>query len=341
MKTNLRKIIKWTIFTIGAGLVAFAAWNTYDMLTPEIRIEGTITPIADQEGFAPLVLPENTPSSKLFEPTPVPIVVAPKAIIIGKIELEAPVLETEQISVRIAEQKYAQFLVPEEYAAGWHAGSAGIGVVGNTVISGHHNAFGKVFENLHELEIGDEVVLQDEEGSEYTYIISNKMIFPEKDEDLEIRLENGRWIQPTDDERLTLVTCWPEDSNSHRLILVAVPEPDYSLYDEPEPLPDFLEQIDLKTPVALLIVQQTVTPIPLEACRAINTSAFDVNIRQTPSLNADIIGMLEAGTESTCVGRSADSSWIRIFYDGVEGWISTGVVEIPMDVELLPVFDGE
>jgi len=341
MNITIRKIIKWTSFAIGAALVAFALWNTYDMLTPEMRIEGTITPVADQEGFAPMVVPENTPASKLFEPTAVPVVIAPKAIIIDKIELEAPVLETEQISVKIAEQKYAQFLVPEEFAAGWHAGSAGIGAIGNTVISGHHNAYGKVFENLYKLEIGDVIKLQDEEGNIYKYIIANKMIFPEKDEDLEVRLENGRWIQPTDDERLTVVTCWPADSNSHRLILVAVPEPDYSLYDPAPPLPDYLAQIDLKTPVALHLVQQTVTPMPLDACRALNISAFNINIRQNPSLNGDIIGELAAGSESTCVGRNADSSWIRIFFDGVEGWVSSGVVEVQMDIDLLPVFDGE
>lgn len=67
--------------------------------------------------------------------------------------LEAPVTPVEQISIKIDEQDYAQFLVPETFAAGWHAGSAPIGVIGNTVISGHHNAFGSVFKDLKELEI--------------------------------------------------------------------------------------------------------------------------------------------------------------------------------------------
>jgi len=341
MKDILRKIIKWIALSIGATLLALAVWNTYYLLTPEIRIEGTITPAATQNNSAPMDLPKNTPSSQLFEPTEIPVVIAPKAIVIDKIELEAPVLETEQISVKIAEQKYAQFLVPEEFAAGWHAGSAPIGVPGNTVISGHHNAFGEVFKNLYKLEIGDVIKLQDEEGNEYKYIISNRMIFPEKDEDLEVRLENGRWIHPTDDERLTVVTCWPEDSNSHRLILVAVPEPDYSMYDEPPPLPEYLAQIDLKTPIALLLVQQTVTPMPLDACRAVNISSFNVNIRQNATLNGEVIGELAAGAEATCVGRNADSTWVRINLDGTEGWVSTGVVEVQMDIALLPEFEQE
>ncbi len=337
MKVSMRKIIKWGSFFLGVALLGFAAWNAFDVLNPEIRVEGTVTPIADQEGFAPMVLPENTPPSKLFEATQIPIVIEPTSIVIEKIELEAPVLETEQISVRIAEQKYAQFLVPEEYAAGWHAGSAPIGVPGNTVISGHHNAYGSVFKDLVKLEIGDVITLMDGDGQAYKYIIANKMIFPEKDEDLEVRLENGRWIQPTDDERLTVVTCWPEDSNSHRLILVAVPEPDYSIYDEPPPLPDYLAQIDLKTPVALHLVDELSSEMPEKACSAVNISSFGINIRQNPSLNGEIIGQLTAGSEARCIAHNEDNSWVKIQFDGTEGWVSTNVVDMQTAIETLPL----
>jgi sortase A len=40
---------------------------------------------------------------------------------------------------------------------------------------------------------------------------------------LEIRMANAEWLGGTDDERLTLVTCWPQKSNTHRLIIVARP----------------------------------------------------------------------------------------------------------------------
>ena len=39
----------------------------------------------------------------------------------------------------------------------------------------------------------------------------------------EQRLENGEWIQPAGEERLTLVSCWPRDDNSHRIIVIAHP----------------------------------------------------------------------------------------------------------------------
>ncbi len=38
-----------------------------------------------------------------------------------------------------------------------------------------------------------------------------------------IRIANAKYIQPTEDERITLVTCWPYTNNTHRLIIVARP----------------------------------------------------------------------------------------------------------------------
>jgi sortase A len=49
------------------------------------------------------------------------------------------------------------------------------------------------------------------------------MILPERDMDMDTRMENARWILPSTDERLTLITCWPAESNTHRLIVVAQP----------------------------------------------------------------------------------------------------------------------
>jgi LPXTG-site transpeptidase (sortase) family protein len=134
------------------------------------------------------------------------------------IELDAPVGS----SIAVDDTEAVQYLVPEEFAAGWHDNSAALGVIGNTVISGHHNAYGKVFENLEDLENGDEVILMSGD-EEFTYKIARKLILREKDQPLAIRLENARWMLPSDDERITLITCWPKNSNSHRLVLVAVP----------------------------------------------------------------------------------------------------------------------
>jgi len=60
-------------------------------------------------------------------------------------------------------------------------------------------------------------------GKAYTYAVTEKHILKEKGETAEVRLENARWIAPTSDERLTMVTCWPYTSNTHRLVVVARP----------------------------------------------------------------------------------------------------------------------
>ena len=338
MRKLFSRYRKWVFLSIGCVLMIYAAWNTSHIFFPSNEIQITITPVVDQDGFAPIFIPESTHTVKLFQPTPVPVEVIPSQIVIEKIMLEAPVIPVEQISIEIDEQDYAQFLVPETFTAGWHAGSAPIGVIGNTVISGHHNAFGEVFKDLKELDIGDVIKLFSEEGEEFEYIVSNKMILPEKDEQLDIRLDNGRWILPTEDERLTLVTCWPEDSNSHRLIIVAVPSPDYSQFDERPPLPDVIKNIDIKTPVVLRLLAKTVTPSPLDECIARNASQFDVNIRANPSLNGEVIGAVDPGDQATCVAKTENNEWIKVFYNSIEGWISADIVDISLDIELLPVF---
>jgi len=107
-------------------------------------------------------------------------------------------------------------------AAGFHAGSAYPGSTGNTVISGHHNVKGKVFRDLDSVPIGATVILY--VGAQpYRYVVGRKMILADKDVPAEQQQENARWIAPTADERLSLVTCWPRDDNTHRLVVIARP----------------------------------------------------------------------------------------------------------------------
>jgi len=110
-----------------------------------------------------------------------------------------------------------------DYAAGFHRNSALPGWPGNTVLSGHHNIRGKVFARLWELKPGDKVYLYVEEQV-YPYRVEDSFIVPEAGVSEEQRRQNARWIAPTRDERLTLVTCWPPNGNSHRVIVIARPD---------------------------------------------------------------------------------------------------------------------
>ena len=146
----------------------------------------------------------------------------PQRIVIPSIEVDAPVVDVGLSAIESNGDRYYQWQVPAAYEAGWHNTSAPLGEPGNTVLNGHHNIFGEVFGKLVDLEEGSEIVVYDRKTA-HTYTVSEVQILPERDQPFEVRLENASWIQPTQDERLTLVTCWPHTDNSHRLIVVAYP----------------------------------------------------------------------------------------------------------------------
>ena len=186
---------------------------------------------------APAVEPTSTPAdpTPTIEPTPasqsasaptptsadfVPDV--PNRLTIPVLGLDAPV-ETVGWSVKILNgQEVSMWDVPNRFAAGWLKTGARAGERGNTVLDGHHNIAGEVFRDLVELKAGD--TLQLWVGSQSReYIVSLLKILPERGQPISVRLENAKWIQPTSDERVTLVTCWPYTNNTHRLIVVALP----------------------------------------------------------------------------------------------------------------------
>jgi sortase A len=120
--------------------------------------------------------------------------------------------ETNGVLVRIYEVA--------RWAAGWHTNSSLPGWQGNTVLAGHQNAWGNAFRPALSLEPGDFLFVE-AGGITYSYLVVIKEIMPETN--AQERSANGRWIAQTEDERLTLVTCWPPDGNSHRVVIVAIP----------------------------------------------------------------------------------------------------------------------
>lgn len=145
----------------------------------------------------------------------------PTHIQIPAVDLDADVGFATLRDVEVYGKNYQQWVAPD-YVAGWHFTSAVLGEPGNTVIDGHHNINGEVFKNLHLVEKGDEVIISTASG-DFHYSVAAIMILPEKYQSEEVRLQNAQWIQQSDDERVTLITCWPYESNTHRVIVVAFP----------------------------------------------------------------------------------------------------------------------
>lgn len=188
--------------------------------SPTATLTPTVTPT-----FTPTPLPPT--ATPTLTPTPTPTPARPPAhshpthIVIPKIGVDSEVVEVGWTVEKRDEQVLSMWNVAD-YAAGFHRGSAYPGNIGNTVISGHHNIKGEVFRYVADLERGDEVTLYVGEVP-YKYAVEEKFILPDKYVSAEQKRENGKWIRYFPDERLTLVTCWPYESNTHRVIVIAKP----------------------------------------------------------------------------------------------------------------------
>lgn len=187
------------------------------VILPETRLPGEQSAEIGEEKPAPAAQPLSS------APQP-PGPIAPTRLVIPAIGLDAPVQPVGLVTVTQVGQTYMQWQVPDGYAVGWHESSAVPGQPGNIVLNGHHNINGQVFRDLVKLKPGDVITVYAGDRG-YRYLVSERHILLEKGQPLTVRLKNARWIQPTADERLTLVTCWPYASNTHRLIVVARPAP--------------------------------------------------------------------------------------------------------------------
>lgn len=165
--------------------------------------------------------PPNAPLIATPGPFPPPATQPPSRLIIPAINLVSQVVPVGTYFVQQGNYLVRYHQVAE-YAVGWHQDSALPGARGNTVMAGHNNTKGEVFRDLWKLEPGDMVYVE-AEGRIYAYQVALKKIVREIGVPLEQQFENARWIAPTNDIRLTLVSCWPYETNTHRVIIVAVP----------------------------------------------------------------------------------------------------------------------
>ncbi len=171
----------------------------------------------------PPTQPASPPTPPPAAPAPQPPAAAgaPTHVVIESIGIDSDVIP---VGWQVVEQNGQQFSIWQvaDFAVGWHETTAPLGQRGNTVMAGHHNVNGEVFRDLVNIEVGDKVVAYSG-NQKFEYVVELKTIVKEKGEPLEVRQRNAQWIAPTNDERLTLVTCWPYTNNTHRVIVVAKP----------------------------------------------------------------------------------------------------------------------
>ena len=194
--------------------------SSVSTVTPTMTIIAAVTPTATITAS----MPRETTTLPSPTPTPISIIPAhspPEHILVPAIGLDAPVARTIWTIADHNGTQTSAWVIPDD-AAGWHENSALPGHGSNVVLSGHHNLGIEVFRNLVDLEQDDKIILR-ADNRDYYYVVTDRFILPERNVSEEQRRQNAQWIMPTADERITLVTCWPYNDNSHRLIVIAKP----------------------------------------------------------------------------------------------------------------------
>ena len=114
------------------------------------------------------------------------------------------------------------------------------GESGNVVIAGHHNIEGNVFKNislawsddqavveqegirwLSDFLSGRSIIVTDASNQRFEYTVEATYKVADRNVSEAQRLENAKFMAPTSDPTLTLITCWPYRNNTHRIVVVA------------------------------------------------------------------------------------------------------------------------
>jgi sortase A len=185
----------------------------------------TPTPESTRVIPLPVLRPSPTPTPTVPGQPPLPPVptgnTIPTRLVIQSVGIDSEIVPVGWTVVEQGGRQYSIWQVAD-FVVGWHQTTSVLGQPGNTVMAGHHNVKGEVFRDLVNVEVGDNVIVYAGD-QKFEYVVDLKTIVPEKGEPLEVRQRNAQWIAPTDDERLTFVTCWPYSNNTHRVIVVAKP----------------------------------------------------------------------------------------------------------------------
>lgn len=147
----------------------------------------------------------------------------PTRVVIEKLGVDAAI-EPVGPSNKLLGKGAVEWAAPKNRNVGWHDYSGRLGEGANIVLNGHNNIYGGVFRKLYTLAIGDKIWLS-AGAVDRVYVVAEVRRVLEKGQPVAVRIRNAEPIQPMKDDRLTLISCWPETGNSHRVIVIARPAP--------------------------------------------------------------------------------------------------------------------
>lgn len=183
--------------------------------------------------------------AEITQPTPTPVVIQPFVApeLGANVAVAAPVhvrldystitriripnidVDSKVIEVGWVEENGVPVWQVAKYAVGHHKGSGNPGDNTNIVMAGHVGGSAPVFNRLIELQAGDQIELYSN-GQQYLYVVQDSQRVQEVGVSDDQRLQNASYMNPTDDELITLITCWPPagpNAYDQRIVVRAVP----------------------------------------------------------------------------------------------------------------------
>ncbi|HEX8229742.1 MAG TPA: sortase [Chloroflexia bacterium] len=132
---------------------------------------------------------------------------SPEALLPSRLRIPVMFLDSavHEVTVNMGEWEVSPMDV------GHHEGTANPGDVGNVVLAGHRDINSALFRELDRLQPGDEVFVSNGLG-EYRYLVEESLV---------VSPDYVEVMDPTNDKRLTLITCTPLGLATQRLVVIA------------------------------------------------------------------------------------------------------------------------
>lgn len=144
---------------------------------------------------------------------------------INRIRIPAIDVDSKVIEVGWTQENGVAVWQVAKYAVGHHQGSANPGDNSNIVLAGHVGGAAPVFARLIDVQAGDQIELYSN-GQQYLYVVQDSQRVQEVGVSDDQRLANAAYMDPTNHELITLITCWPAvgpNAFDQRIVVRAVP----------------------------------------------------------------------------------------------------------------------
>jgi sortase A len=151
-------------------------------------------------------------SSPTATATPAPRI-DPQLLLPSRLRIPAMFLDSpvHEVTVNMGEWEVSPMDV------GHHEGTANPGETGNVVLAGHRDINSALFRELDRLQPGDEVFVSNS-LREYRYVVTESFV---------VGPTHAEVMDPTDDKRVTLITCTPIGLATQRLVVTAILDQTY------------------------------------------------------------------------------------------------------------------